>query len=208
MYAHKSVSFICWWLDYLLQTTPELHYFYHDQFTCAQCATDLAKNHDKSHILIGGLSEFDSHLITQLSELQYMPRNSVYLGIPLSITKLSAIRCLPLFDSITNKFNRWPTQLLSQASRLTIISSIVVAMVSYIPRTFILPKKLISILNMAFNHFLWHGDWFSKNPSLYGFHKINKPKYAGGQGILNLTLWNKAATSKHLNNLLLPDHTM
>jgi len=55
----------------------------------------------------------------------------------------------------------------------------------------------------AINHFLWHANPFSNKLIHILFNKIAQPCEKGGLGIINLSTWNKAVTSKHINKLLL-----
>lgn len=81
-------------------------------------------------------------------------------------------------------------------------------MTSYYSRTSMLPKKLVTILNNALNHFQWSGNCFSKNSIPCALKKINIPKHKGGLGILNLRKRNIVAASKHLNALLSGQQTL
>lgn len=131
-----------------------------------------------------------------------MPNNAKYLGLPLITSRITKTDCLPLFENITSKLCSWSNTKLSQAGRLVIVQSITTAMISYWSRHYILPAKLISMVNSALARFLWHGDPFSKKLIPISFWKAQLPKNLRGLGITNIKTWNKAAISTYFDNLL------
>ena len=72
----------------------------------------------------------------------------------------------------------------------------------YYFKLFIIPNKVINMLNRAFNHFLWHGNIYSTKLIPIAYKKITFPFKMGGLGIINLKLWNIATASHHVNRLL------
>lgn len=187
--------------QHTVTTIVEALHFFH-------CMTGLNINKNKSHFLIAGLDANEKDRIITLSGLLPMPINSTYLGIPLTSSRITLTQCLPLYEKIIAKLKSWPTHLLSQAGRITIVKSIVFGMTTYWSRIYILPTKLINMINAAMNHFIWHGDCYSRKPIPIAFTKLCRPKNKGGLGIIDLHIWNKAAASKHINDLLSHKDTM
>lgn len=139
------------------------------------------------------------HLTTGLKPF---PADAIYLDASISDTRISTAHCLPLYEKIMSRLNRWSSSQLSMAGRLVIVKSIGFSMMTYFSRLFILPKKLITMLNMTFNHFLWHVNPFSKKLIPIAYPKLLLPLKQGGLGIINLELWNQTAASHYVNLIL------
>jgi hypothetical protein len=164
--------------------------------------TGLNINKSKSQISIAGVSNVIFQNILHVSGLQAIDQNAMHLGAPMCKARITNAQCLPLYEKITNKLNNYNGTKISQAGRLVIIQSVASAMCAYFFKLFIIPYKLINMLNRAFNHFLWHGNIFSTKLIPIAYKKIIVPLNKGGLGIINLKLWNIATTSQLVNKLL------
>ena len=80
-----------------------------------------------------------------------------YLGVPLISTKLTASLCKPLVDSITSRATSWTAIFLSFAGRLQLIKSVLSIIQSFWNGFFILPKKIIHLVEQILRRFLWKG---------------------------------------------------
>lgn len=65
---------------------------------------------------------------------------------------------------------------------------------------FILPQKIIKLLEQKFNRFLWNGK-DAKARAKVAWDHVCVPKQEGGLGIKRLTVWNKVAMLKHIWSL-------
>lgn len=164
--------------------------------------TGLQINMQKSSIIFAGVENQIKNDILAISGLSELPPSSFYLGLPLITRRITTTDCLPLYEKITEKLHTWHNLHISQSGRLTIIQSIATAMTTYWSRHYILPKKLIGMINRALARFLWHGDPNMKKIVPIALHKIQLPKRVGGLGIQNLKIWNIAAMSKYYDLLL------
>lgn len=163
--------------------------------------TGLAINMQKSEIMVASFPEMQKRHLISISTLYEMQPSTSYLGLPLISKRITTSDCLPLYEKITNKMTDWRSMNLSQSGRLIIVQSIVISMTTYWTRHFILPAKLLAMINSAMNRFLWHGDPFSKKLVPIAFHKVQLPKEYGGLGIINIKLWNIASIAKYYNLL-------
>lgn len=85
---------------------------------------------------------------------------------------------------------------------MPIVNSIAMSITTYWARIYILPTKLISMINKALNHCFWHGDPHLEKLIPTAFKRITRSKAKEGFGIIILSSWNKAAASKLVNSLL------
>jgi hypothetical protein len=65
---------------------------------------------------------------------------------------------------------------------------------------FLLPKKIIRLIEQKFNRFLWSGR-DAKARAKVAWEKLYFPKNEGGLGIKRSDVWNKASMLNHIWNL-------
>ncbi|XP_059302208.1 uncharacterized protein LOC132054172 [Lycium ferocissimum] len=161
-------------------------------------ASRLQANIDKSPIYMTGVKEpFKQQLLQTLGFCEgSLPFK--YLGVPLSSKKLTIAQCLPFVGKITEKMKCWYARLLSYASRLQLIKSVIFGVQIYWAQIFILPKRIMKMIDSICRSFLWTGSTEISKKALVSWAKICLPKAAGGHNVLDLCLWNKAAILKHL----------
>jgi len=81
-----------------------------------------------------------------------------------------------------------------------LISSVLFSLQVYWARIFILPKKIIRLLEQKFNRFLWCGK-DSKAKAKVAWDNLCCPKTEGDLSIKRLEEWNMAAMLKHIWSL-------
>lgn len=81
-----------------------------------------------------------------------------YLGFPLNSNSLSIGECERLVDKITSRIHGWQSKKLSYAARLQLVNSVLISITTYWCQMFLLPKKVIKIVNNVYRSFLWHYD--------------------------------------------------
>ncbi|XP_062167062.1 uncharacterized protein LOC133873362 [Alnus glutinosa] len=123
-----------------------------------------------------------------------------YLGLPLITKRLSAADCEGLIAKFTARIDSWCVKHLSFAGRLQLISSVLFSLQVFWSRIFILPLKIIRLLEQKLNRFLWNGnDSYAR--AKVAWDKVCFPKKEGGLGIKNMAIWNQAAMLKHIWSL-------
>lgn len=65
-------------------------------------------------------------------------------------------------------------------------------------RYFLLPQKVLNVIQIMRSNFLWTGDINASRRALVAWDKLCLSKFVGSWNIINLTLWNKAAIRKLL----------
>jgi hypothetical protein len=103
-------------------------------------------------------------------------------------------------ERITARIDSWLTRHLSFAGRLQLINSVLVSLHVFWARVFILPMKIIRIIEQKLNRFLWSGN-DSKAKAKVSWDNICFPKKEGGLEIKHLEVWNRAAMLNHIWSL-------
>lgn len=63
---------------------------------------------------------------------------------------------------------------------------------------FILPKKIIKVIESLFRSFFWSGSDLKKHGAKIAWEKLCAPKNEGGLGFKSLEVWNRAVVAKHI----------
>lgn len=166
-----------------------------DKFAAAY---SLKANQLKSCIYFGGVRpEIKQEILssTAMNEGQLPFR---YLGVPLSSQKLSVVQCQPLVQKIIQRINCWASKLLSYAGRVQLIKSILFGIQVYWSQVFVLPQKVLKMVQSVCRTFLWTVKTNMSKRALVAWDTIMLPQQAGGFNIINLKLWNRVAMCKQL----------
>lgn len=162
----------------------------------------LKANPMKSNIYFGGVTGAVKEEILRMSGMSEGKLPFKYLGVPLSSQKLSAMQCQPLVNNILHRINGWAAKLLSYAGRLQLIKSVLFGIQTYWSQIFVLPQKVLKLVQQACRTFLWTGKAVLSKRALVAWEKIELPYCAGGLNVVNLKWWNRAAICKLLWQLV------
>ncbi|XP_070005106.1 uncharacterized protein [Nicotiana sylvestris] len=103
---------------------------------------------------------------------------------------------MPLVEKITNRIKCWTSKFLSSSGRVQLIKNVLFEMQTYWGQVFLLPKKIIQLVNAACRSFLWTGNQISSKRALISWDSNCMPTSAGGLNAMDFTWWNKAAVYK------------
>jgi len=146
-------------------------------------------NSSKSSIFLTGVPADIKHSIL---ELLHMPEGTLpvrYLGVPLITKRLSSSDCECLVNKITTRNDSWLVKNLSFAGRLQLLSSVLLSLQVFWVKVFILPKRVIRLIEKKLNWFLWSGR-DTKAHATMAWSKVCVPKKEGGLGIKSIEVWN------------------
>jgi hypothetical protein len=115
---------------------------------------------------------------------------------------LSAADCGVLVDKISSKIDFWLAKKLSFAWRLQLIMAVLYSILSFWWGFFVLPKKIVKILEQKFNRNLWSGSDSCKAKVKVAWELVCLPKTEGGLGLKRIEDWNRAAMMSHIWNIL------
>ncbi|XP_070004706.1 uncharacterized protein [Nicotiana sylvestris] len=114
---------------------------------------------------------------------------------------MSVQQCQPLLEKMIGRIQSWTTKFLSYAGRVQLIRSVLLSIQVYWSQIFLLPKKLIHLIESMCRRFLWTGSVEATRKAPISWDRLYWPKAAGGLNLMDIGLWNKAAICKLLWNL-------
>ena len=153
-------------------------------------ASGLKTNLDKCHI-----SPIQCNLEDTVSLLRHFPGRldpfpTKYLGVPLSLKKLSKKDLQPLVDKMNDRLPSWKSRLLSKAGRAVLIKSVLSAIPMHTAMVVDLSPWAIKQIDKRRRAFLWNGSDEAKGGScMLAWPKVCRPPELGGLGFLDLKLF-------------------
>jgi len=155
----------------------------------------------RAQYILGGVA---LNIQETISQSLVLPRVSSLLniwGVPLSAKKLTVMQSQPLVKKIVSRIENWSSKLSSYARRLQLIKSVLFDVQTYWSQVFVLPQKVLKLIQTVCRVFLWTGKSGISKRALIAWEHICLPKLAGGWNVIDLKCWNQAVISKQLCNL-------
>nr|XP_016449081.1 PREDICTED: uncharacterized protein LOC107774127 [Nicotiana tabacum] len=156
-------------------------------------ASGLIANPNKSCIYFGGVNNLLQQQIMDILGYTKGELPFVYLGIPLSTKRLSAIQCEPLIERMLRRIQSWTIKFMSYAGRAVLVKSVLFAIQTSWAQIFILSKKIIHFIEAICKRFLWTGYAEPTKKALIAWDKLCLPKVAEGLNFTNVEIWNKVS---------------
>lgn len=103
------------------------------------------------------------------------------------------IQYQPLLEKMVGRIKTWTAKFLTYAGRVQLIKSVLFSIQVYWFQIFLLPKKLIQLIESICRKFLWTGNVENTKKTLIAWDKLCYPKVAGGLNLMDIGTWNKAA---------------
>ncbi|XP_070055311.1 uncharacterized protein [Nicotiana tomentosiformis] len=97
---------------------------------------------------------------------------------------------------MTAKITSWTAKTLSYIGRVQIVQSILFGIQAFWAQLFILPTKVIKIVEGICRSYIWSGANEITKKALLAWDRVCLPKAGGGLNITNFKLWNKVAIAK------------
>ncbi|GJN00644.1 hypothetical protein PR202_ga17840 [Eleusine coracana subsp. coracana] len=120
-------------------------------------------------------------------QLKHFP--CTYLGVPLSIKKLTKAQLQPLVDRVGDYLPTWKSRLLNRAGRAALTKVTLSAVPIHLSISVGLPPWTIKAIDKFRKGFIWTGTCaVSNGKCLVAWRKACRPSDMGGLGILDLTL--------------------
>lgn len=110
-----------------------------------------------------------------------------YLGLPLSIRRLTKTELQPILDKIAYKLLGWKAALMARSGRLILVKAVLTALPIYLLIALDVPKWFVKAVDKWRRCFLWRG-----RQDLRGGHcpvawpRVTRPLHLGGLGVHDL----------------------
>lgn len=141
-------------------------------------ASGLQANQLKNCIYFRGVQEDVKQEILRVTGMSEGSFPFKYLGVPLSSHKLTSMQCQPLVQKITHRISGWATKFLSCAGIIQLIKSVLFGIQMYWSQVFVLPQKVLKMVQTVCRTFLWTGKAEKSRRALVAWDKILLPQCA------------------------------
>jgi len=122
-----------------------------------------------------------------------------YLGIPLSLRKLSKSDLQPLVDKVANRLPRWKAGMLNRAGRTVLIKSTLSSIPSHTAIAVSISPWVLKTIDSIRRGFLWSGAKSARGGHcLLAWLGVCRPPDLGGLGIMNLQIFGYALRMRWL----------
>ena len=135
MFADDRILFCKAYPPSLRIIMKKVHAFHH--------CTGLQANLQKSQLVMGGTSYKTQLACLQESGLAQGHFPLTYLGIPITASRLTKIKCASLVEKISARVHTWATRHISYAGMAMLTSSVIFGQFAYWASIFLLPNKVV-----------------------------------------------------------------
>jgi len=178
LYADDVVIFLCPSANDIGITLDILQLF--------EEASGLRTNVQKSNGFPIQCTEEDTITIHEHLPCQLYDFRCKYLGVPLSLRKITKQQVQPIIDRIADRLLGWKADLLTKAGRKTLVQFVLTSMLVYLAMAMDLPPWALKATDKIRSGFLWRGQ--RDATALLAWPKVTQPPELGGLGISHLQL--------------------
>jgi hypothetical protein len=151
-------------------------------------ASELHTNFAKCSVSPIACSEEEALEAATVMECQLAPFPVRYLGILLSIRRLSAEALQPLVDTIADRLPLWKASMMTKAGRLALVKSVLMAIPLHQIIVLGLSKKTLKQVEKIVRGFLWAGRADANGGHRHvNWEMVCRPLDSGGLGIPDLS---------------------
>ncbi|XP_074315517.1 uncharacterized protein LOC141651715 [Silene latifolia] len=162
-------------------------------------SSGLRVNASKSEVVFNGVAASLKLDIIQVSGFQECSLPFKSWGIPVQAVRLKRSDCKVLIEKIVCRIRGIGARKLSYAGRLILINSVLNTLHNYWASIFLIPKGVISRIEIICRNFLWAGDAEYQRVPLVAWKKVCCSKKEGGLGVKDARVWNIATVGKLVN---------
>jgi len=157
--ANLKLNHLCFADDLLIFSATTLNSvrFIKDVMVEFESLSGLRANPAKSNIFCVGITDAEKGKLMNFLQIREGHLPIRYLGVPLISKKLSAADYEVLVSRISDRIDSWLSKHLTFAGRLQLISSVLCSLQVFWTWVFVLPQKIIHLLEQKLNRFLWCG---------------------------------------------------
>ena len=150
-------------------------------------ASGLRTNVQKSNVLPIHCAEENLALIQNLLPCEMLDFPYKYLGLPLTIKKLTKEQVQPIIDRIADQLPGWKADLMTRAGRVIQVQYVLTGILIYVAMATDLPPWAFKAPDKIRRAFLWRGRKEAKGGHcLIAWPKVCRSRELGGLGIADL----------------------
>ncbi len=164
-------------------------------------ASGLKINFSKSRIIPINMESSQATRIARIFGCTTDGFPFTYLGLPLSPKALHKTDYLPLIEKIDKRLAGWKGRMLSRASRLVLLNSVISSVPTFFSSAFRILDWLFKAVDRIRRGFFWKGKVpTSSFHCLVNWEQVCRPKCVGGLGIRSFRVTNSALLMKSFWN--------
>ena len=133
-------------------------------------ASGLRTNVQKRSVMPIQCSEDNMAVVQNLLPCEIMSFPCKYLGLPLSLRKLTREQFQPIIDKTADQLPGWKADLMTRAGRAVQVQFVLTAMLIYLAMAIDVPHWAIKAIDKIRRNFMWRGrqesKWWSLPPCL------------------------------------------
>jgi hypothetical protein len=150
-------------------------------------ASGLRTNVQKSSVMPIQCSDDDMAVVQSLLPCEILNFPCKYLGLPLSLRKLTKEQFQPMIDRIADQLPGWKADLMTRAGRVVQVQYVLTAMLIYLAMPIDLPPWAIKAIDKIRRGFVWRGRKEANGGHcLIAWPKVCRAKELGELGISDL----------------------
>jgi hypothetical protein len=150
-------------------------------------ASGLKTNVQKSNAFPIRCGEAELAVLQEQIPCQISSFPCKYLGLPLSLKKLSRNQVQPLIDKVADQLPGWKADLMTKAGRRVQVQFVMTGMLIYLAMAVDLPPGALKAIDKIRKGFLWRGRKDVRGGHyLVAWERVCRPLELGGLGIFSL----------------------
>lgn len=168
---------------------------------CYEAMSGLKINYQKSEIMVIGGDEMETQRVADLFNCQAGKMPFTYLGIPISMNKLTNADLDIPPNKIEKRLATWKCGYLSYGGKAILINSCLSSIPLYMMGVYLLPEGVHNKMDSIRARFFWEGLEKKRKYHMIKWEALCRPKEFGGLGFIDTRKMNIALLCKWIYRL-------